>query len=68
VDEEGLAARASHAPAFAGLAAELVPDLLRAARRAERTSRHKANPNCPTLGERGPLLAAGVLTDALPTG
>ena len=43
-----------------------LPDLLRAARRAERISRHKANPNCPTLGERGPLLAAGILTDALP--
>ena len=67
-DVVALASRASDAPAFAGLAPQLVPDLLRAARRAERSSRHKANPNCPTLGERAPLLAAGVLTDALPTG
>lgn len=68
VDEEALAVSASQAPAFAGLDAQLVPSLLQAARRAERSSRHKANPNCPTLGERGALLAAGILTDALPTG
>ena len=39
---------------------------LRSARRCEATSRHKWNPNCPALGERGPLVARGVLTNVLP--
>jgi hypothetical protein len=33
----------------------------------ERVTRHKWNPNCPGLGERGPLVAKGILTDELPT-
>jgi len=63
---EALLEGAASAPPLADLDPALVPELLRAARRAERISRHKANPNCPTLGERGPLLAAGILTDSLP--
>jgi NAD+ synthetase len=41
-------------------------DLLRSARRIETQTRHKLNPNCPTLGTRTELLAAGILTDELP--
>jgi NAD+ synthetase len=40
--------------------------LLASARALERASRHKANPNCPTLGDRRSLVAAGILEDALP--
>ena len=50
------------APSMAGLDGELVADLLRAARRAERFTRHKMNPNCPTLGVRADL---AMLTDEL---
>ena len=39
--------------------------LLRATRRVERITRHKANPNCPTLGVRAALVAEGILTDDL---
>jgi len=36
--------------------------LLHAARRAERETRHKANPNIPTLGTREALVDGGILT------
>jgi NAD+ synthetase len=36
------------------------------ARKWELTSRHKMNPNCPSLGSRKELLDAGILTDELP--
>ncbi|MBN2800996.1 MAG: bifunctional nicotinamidase/pyrazinamidase [Deltaproteobacteria bacterium] len=55
-------------PAMAGLEADLVRALLRAARRAERLTRHKLNPNLPALGRRADLLQAGILTDTLPLG
>jgi len=55
--------RALDAPAMAGLDEALIAALLRAARRAERASRHKMNPNCPTLGTRADL---DMLTDELP--
>ena len=44
----------------------VIEGILRAARRTERITRHKMNPNCPTLGERGELVALGVLTNTLP--
>ncbi len=62
----GIAAAAISAPSMAGLPSPLVDPLLRAARRAEQVTRHKYNPACPTLGDRGALLAADVLTDELP--
>lgn len=37
--------------------------LLRGARKAERCTRHKWNPNCPALGTRKELLDAGILSD-----
>jgi len=36
------------------------------ARKWERITRHKMNPNCPSLGTRKDLLNAGILTDELP--
>ena len=51
---------------FDGLGTPLIDDLLRAARRIERATRHKYNPNCPTLGERDDLVDAGILTNELP--
>jgi NAD+ synthetase len=70
-DEGALAAiceAACSTPAMAGLNPELVDRLLRAARRAERVTRHKYNPACPTLGSRAELVEAGILTDTLPAG
>ena len=58
---------ALESPALAGLGADLARALLSAARRAERRTRHKFNPACPTLGSRDALIAAGILTDDLPT-
>jgi len=40
--------------------------LLGSARQLEAITRHKWNPNCPTLGQRSDLLSAGLLTDELP--
>jgi len=54
-------------PAFTGVPADLVETVLTAARRVEKTTRHKFNPNCPTLGSRSELVEAGALTDDLPT-
>ena len=42
-----------------------VETLLMAARKTERITRHKMNPNCPTLGERHELVNAGILTNDL---
>jgi len=53
-------------PATAPLGAGILRPLLGAVRRVERATRHKLNPNCPTLGDRGPLVAAGILGDTLP--
>lgn len=56
-------------PAFNVPGAEVAPDvvgkLLLAARKAERTTRHKLNPNCPQLGSRDALVKAYILTNDL---
>jgi len=57
---------AASAPAMQGLDSPLVDRLLRAARRAERVTRHKYNPAIPVLGDRIDLLKANILTDQLP--
>ena len=70
LDEEamsGLIDDAEQAPAFAGVSRTVVASLLRAARQTERVTRHKLNPNCPTLGDRQPLCEAGILTNTLPS-
>ncbi len=59
-------AKTALATTFAGFEAEEVLQLLASARDVERTTRHKTSSNCPTLGDRAALLAAGVLTDDLP--
>jgi NAD+ synthetase len=44
----------------------VVLTFLESARAFERATRHKANPNCPALGSRGPLVDRGILTNELP--
>jgi len=51
---------------FPGCSADQVRAWLTSARKWERITRHKMNPNCPTLGSRQELLDAGILTDELP--
>lgn len=53
---------------FKGLPGDLVRKVLLAARRIELATRHKYNPNCPTLGTRQELVQAGILTNDLPQG
>jgi len=43
-----------------------VETLLMAARKVERITRHKENPNCPTYGDRESLVTEGILTNNLP--
>ena len=43
-----------------------VERLLASAKKLERATRHKANPNIPALGDRATLLATGILTNDLP--
>ncbi len=60
---------ASHAKTMAASGPLDLPDLtalLHSARRVERATRHKWNPNCPTLGGRDLLLAKGILSNELP--
>lgn len=64
-DMKHLVSRAVGSKAFSG--SGLTPDdilaLLRGARKAERQTRHKLNPNCPQLGTRAELVSAGILSD-----
>lgn len=53
-------------PSFPGLSDEEIAAFLASARKWERITRHKFNPNCPSLGARSELLAAGILTNTLP--
>ena len=58
---------AAQAPAFTAVDHAVIGRMLHAARRAERVTRHKLNPNCPTLGNRASLCEAGILTNLLPS-
>lgn len=51
---------------FQGIPADVVETLLTNARKVEAATRHKLNPNCPSLGSRKELIDAGILTDSLP--
>jgi len=53
-------------PALAPLPHALRKQLLVAARKVEAMTRHKWNPNCPSLGSREELVEAGILTNTLP--
>jgi len=69
LDELGMVAlidQAQESPPFAAVDSNTVASMLRAARRIERLTRHKENPNCSTLGQRSDLLSLGLLTDTLP--
>lgn len=44
----------------------LTSDHVESAKKWERITRHKMNPNCPSLGSRQELLDAGILTNELP--
>jgi len=44
----------------------LTREHLASARKWERSTRHKENPNCPSLGSRQELLDAGIITNELP--
>jgi len=57
---------AARAHTFAFASPEATERYLRSARRIEATTRHKANPNCPTLGDRTSLVLSGLLGDDLP--
>lgn len=64
---ESICQRALSALNFNGIAPDDVKAVLLAAKRIERATRHKWNPNCPSLGSRGGLVSAGILTNILPT-
>jgi NAD+ synthetase len=49
-----------------GLSSDQVRQVLLAARRIENMTRHKLNPNCPSLGSRSGLIEAGIITNTLP--
>lgn len=50
---------------FGNLSSDIIRTLLTNARRVEKITRHKMNPNCPSLGSRADLVQAGILTNAL---
>jgi len=51
---------------FPGYGRKGIKNFLKAARRANRITLHKLNPNIPTLGSRKPLVDKGILTDEIP--
>lgn len=57
---------AARAHTFGFATPEATRAYLQSARRLERATRHKANPNCPALGDRATLVREGLLTDELP--
>ena len=63
---EPMIAGACGEAAFSTITPSTTERMLRAARRTERITRHKENPNCPTLGTRDELIADGILTNTLP--
>lgn len=65
IDWDGLTSRAALSAAFldSGIPRDTITALLKGAKKAERQTRHKLNPNCPALGTRQELIAAGILSD-----
>lgn len=64
--EHELEALARAAEPLFGRTHAVVVTFLESARALERMTRHKANPNCPALGERASLVDRRILTDELP--
>jgi hypothetical protein len=57
---------AESAAAFVDVSTDITRKVLLAARRTERSTRHKFNPNCPSMGTRQSLVEANILTNTLP--
>lgn len=53
-------------PVFKGMTLQTVFDLLVRVRHVERVTRHKLNPNCPSLGDRASLVHLNILSNHLP--
>ena len=51
---------------FISYTTEAAMKMVESAAQIERATRHKLNPNCPTLGDRESLVNAGILTSKLP--
>lgn len=64
--ETTLAALAREAEPMFERSHAVVMAFLESCRALERMTRHKANPNCPALGSRGPMVQQGILTNTLP--
>ena len=60
-DLYNIIAEATYAGPLRDLPFHLAGDILMAARKAERITRHKMNPNCPTYGTRQELVRQGIL-------
>ena len=56
---------AAKATEFSGIEAQQVGQLIRGAKRVERLTRHKMNPNCPALGDRTTLVKSRILTNSI---
>jgi NH3-dependent NAD+ synthetase len=61
-----LVTRAKESGYFDEFGRSEVETFLMAARKTERITRHKVNPNCPTYGTREELVRKGILTNDLP--
>ena len=64
---QAIISQAENAASFLGVDPQITRQMLVKARTTERITRHKLNPNCPTLGDRQSLLDQQILTDELPT-
>lgn len=53
-------------PFFPNFECEQIITFLKSAQAIEKMTRHKFNPNCPSLGDRKDLVDAGILTNTLP--
>jgi len=62
-----LTRRALESGLFDGYPEIEIEAFLKAARKTERDTRHKLNPNCPSYGTREGLVTAGILTNDLPS-
>lgn len=64
-DVRELAHKAKDTKLFKTVNGGVVERLFESARRIEKNTRHKLNPNCPSLGSRDHLVVAGILTNDL---
>ncbi len=66
LSEAELDALAREAEPLFGRSHAVVLAFIESCRALEKTTRHKANPNCPSLGNRASLAERGILTNELP--